>query len=178
MSRGISSAVITKLGSRAFEMANVVKIGFSTPVYITDHGHNIDYDGDTYTASSSILSIGSTSEVQEVEVGEVSITLSAVDRAYLVTLLSENWVARDVTINRVVKLDDGSWDTAGTYIGSIVNWGMQNEVIELVIASHWADFERVTGRRSNDASQQAFYPGDTGASRCSEIIKDIKWGRK
>ena len=169
--------MIAKLGSNAFEMANVVKIDFSTPVYITDHIRNIDYDGDTYTASSSVLSIGVTSEVQEVEVGEVSIILSAVDRGYLAILLSENWIGRDITINRIIKLDDGSWDTAGAYVGSLTDWKFDNTSIELVVASHWADFERVTGRRSNDASQQATYPGDTGASRCSEIIKDIKWGR-
>ena len=132
MSRGISSAVITKLGSSGFEMANVVKIDFSTPVYITDHIRNIDYDGNTYQASSSVLAIGSTTETQEVEVGEVSITLSAVDRGYLATLLSENWVARQVTIDRVVKLDDGSWDTSGTYIGNISNWGMGNDELSLL----------------------------------------------
>lgn len=178
MSRGISSAVIAKLGSRAFEMAYVIKIDFSTVIYITDHVRSIDYSGNTYAPSSAVLSISSPAETQEVEVGEVTLTLSAVDRGYLTVLLSENWVGRNVTIDRVIKLDDGTWDTSGTYIGTISNWGLTGEAIEIVISSHWGDFERVTGRRSNDSSQQSFYPGDTGASRCSEIVKDLPWGRK
>jgi hypothetical protein len=44
--------------------------------------------------------------------------------------------------------------------------------------SLFADFERRTGRHTNDAEQQIHYPGDKGFEFVSELRdKQINWGR-
>jgi len=178
VSRGITQAVIDELSSGSFNMAALVHIDFATPVYLTDYHHNLPYGGDTYGVSGHLLDIGNVSESHELDVGEIDITFSGKDQSYIALLLSENYVGRDVNITNVVVSDAGAViGHCGEYKGTVSGFAIQGDNVLLTVTSHWADFERVTGRRSNDNSQQSHYPGDTSASRCSQIVKDIKWGR-
>ena len=43
--------------------------------------------------------------------------------------------------------------------------------------SHWADFEKKSGRKTNNTSQQRFFSADKGMEFSSENVLDIKWGR-
>ena len=45
-------------------------------------------------------------------------------------------------------------------------------------ASHWKDFEKENGRRTNDNSQKIYFPSDEGFEFAAKTIKDLKWGRK
>jgi len=51
---------------------------------------------------------------------------------------------------------------------------------EIVIncASHWKDFEKENGRKTNDNSQKIHFPNDDGFEFAAKTIKDLKWGRK
>ena len=49
--------------------------------------------------------------------------------------------------------------------------------IQLRITSHWSDFEKRAGRRTNHASQQAFFPSDQFFQYTAQSVKNIKWGR-
>ena len=49
--------------------------------------------------------------------------------------------------------------------------------ITLRIVSHWADFEKSNGRKTNNISQQRFFSTDVGMNFSSETVLDIKWGR-
>jgi hypothetical protein len=50
-------------------------------------------------------------------------------------------------------------------------------VIELDIASHWSDFEKRSGRKTNSNSQGLHFTGDKGFDFAANIVKDLKWGR-
>ena len=50
--------------------------------------------------------------------------------------------------------------------------------VKLVIVSHWADFDKKSGRKTNNASQQRFFSTDVGMDFSSETVLDIKWGRE
>jgi len=46
------------------------------------------------------------------------------------------------------------------------------------IASHWKDFEKENGRRTNHNTQQLYFDGDLGFEFAAKTIKDLKWGRE
>lgn len=179
MSRGISQAVIDELAKDSFRMAHLVSIELSTTTYLTDYHHDLFYNSNTYIASGHLLETGSISESQDVQVGSIDIRLSGKNQAYISSFLTDDWFSREVVITRLVLDSSGAIvGAAGNYVGAISNFTIENDDVVVTIASHWADFERVTGRRTNDDSQQHYFPGDTGMSRAAQIIKDIKWGRE
>ena len=47
----------------------------------------------------------------------------------------------------------------------------------LAVVSHWADFEKKSGRQTNNNSQQRFFNTDVGMDYASQTVLDIKWGR-
>jgi hypothetical protein len=48
--------------------------------------------------------------------------------------------------------------------------------VNIIISSHWADFERISGRRTAENSQKLFFPNDKGMEFASQTAKKIKWG--
>ena len=184
MSRGIHADVVTELAKDSFNMAHLVTIDFSTTVNLTDYRHDLVENSVTYSASSYLLGMGGVSESTEAQVGSINIQLSGVGSAYVAILLSENYIDRKVSIKRVLLDDSGViiGDSFLIYEGRIDGYSIEDtesdSVVVLAVASHWADFSRVNGRRTNDNSQQAAFNGDLGMEFASEIIKDIKWGRK
>ena len=49
--------------------------------------------------------------------------------------------------------------------------------VNLSIVSHWADFDKKNGRKTNNTSQQRFFSTDVGMDFSSQTTLDIKWGR-
>ena len=47
----------------------------------------------------------------------------------------------------------------------------------IVIASHWSDFSKIEGRKTNTGSQQLHFANDLGFEFASQTVQDIKWGR-
>ena len=50
--------------------------------------------------------------------------------------------------------------------------------LSLTVVSHWADFEKRSGRLTNNNSQQRFFPTDVGMDFSSQTVLDLKWGRE
>ena len=67
------------------------------------------------------------------------------------------------------------------YKGTIDTFGISESGntsnVTLRIVSHWADFEKTNGRKTNNVSQQRFFSTDVGMNFSSENVLDIKWGR-
>jgi hypothetical protein len=54
--------------------------------------------------------------------------------------------------------------------------GKESNII-FKIVSHWADFDKLNGRKTNNTSQQRFFSTDVGMDFSSQTVQDIKWGR-
>ena len=67
------------------------------------------------------------------------------------------------------------------YSGNIesfsVNESEKESTVNLSVVSHWADFDKKNGRKTNNTSQQRFFSADVGMDFSSETVQDIKWGR-
>ena len=183
MSRGIHADVITELAKDAFNMAHLVTIDFSTTVFLTDYAHDITYGGNEYSSSSHLLALSQVNETSESKVGSFTINLSSVEQSFVSILLSENYIDREVIISRVILDSTGTIIGApiALYNGRIDGFAIKDDnissQINLSTASHWSDFEKESGRRTNHNGQQIYFPGDKGFEFASSAVKDIKWGR-
>ena len=183
MSRAIHASTIAELAKDSFTQAHLVKIDFETPVYLTESPIDLVYSGQTYTSSSALKSIPSVTESAKVQVGTANITLSGVSQEYIAILLSQAYIDRQLTINRVVLNDDYSiiGNPILIYDGRVQSFTIKDSVNSSTIlinaASHWGDFDKKAGRRTNHNSQQMFFPGDQGFEFAPNSVRDLKWGK-
>jgi len=183
MARSINSATLTAFGSDSFVIADLLTIDLSTPVYLTDSPHDVLYDSKTFQSSGHLLSMAEPSESRDLRVGSVTIGLSGVSQEYVSILLNQDWINRDLILEKVALNDDG------TVVGSsvVIFQGQLSQFqildnrseskISLVAASHWADFEKTSGRTTNNNSQQFYFAGDLGMEYAANVVKDLKWGK-
>jgi hypothetical protein len=54
---------------------------------------------------------------------------------------------------------------------------METSNVTITAASHWSDFNKKSGRRTNHNSQQIFFNGDKGFEFAPKIMRDLKWGK-
>lgn len=179
MPRTISLSNVN-LSDGALRLAHLVEINFDVPVYMTDYAHDL-IDGVTYQASSHLLGLSDVSESGKLRVGSYSIQLSAVSQEYVSMLLSQNWINRTMIIKRAFIFNGAIDGTPFTlFEGQLTNFEIDENkdksTIRVTAASHWADFERVTGRLTNDSSQKYYFAGDNGMRYAAQSVKNLKWG--
>ena len=160
---------------------------FSTPVNITDCSFSltssVSGSSVTYSASDFILGISNHSEQTDLTKATVNLTLSGADQTFISTVLNENVTNDTVDIYRGFLNDSNTLiaDPFLLYKGNIESFGIQESekesVVGLSIVSHWADFEKKNGRKTNNTSQKRFFSTDVGMDFASQTVQDIKWGR-
>ena len=188
MARTLTTAVKNELLTGQIRPIHLIEIGFSTPVYLTDNGFNltssISGTSRTYTASAFLVGGSSFEEQTDISKTSLSLSLSGADQTFISTVLNENVVNDTVEIYRGL-LDSNNAiiaDPILLYSGNIDTFEISETEtqsnVKLVIVSHWADFDKKSGRKTNNASQQRFFSADVGMDFSSETVLDIKWGRE
>lgn len=183
MPRTINASTITALASDSIRMCHLVQIDFDSVIRITDNFQRVVKIADEFIPAGHLLAIGATQETQELRIGSIQISLSAVDKAYVSIFLNSDYLNRRVRIFKAVLDASGAiiGDAILTFDGEITGYNISestdSSTISVSCSSHWADFERKAGRLTNNNSQQYFFPNDTGFRFAAESIKDIKWGR-
>ena len=187
MTRSLTTAVKNELATNDIRPVHLITIGFGTPVNITDCSFpltsSVSGSSVTYSASDFILGISNHTEETDITKSSVSISLSGADQTFISVVLNENVINDSVDIFRGF-LDDSNAlisDPFLLYRGKIENFeiqeGEKDSAVGLSIVSHWADFEKKNGRKTNNTSQQRFFSGDLGMDFSSQTVQDIKWGR-
>jgi len=186
MSRGIPQSVKNAFASDGFYLATLIRmVRAGSSIYITDYSSDLVYERKRYTTSSHILNVDGTSESQELRVNDMTLTLSGVDKEYVTSFLNNSNFTKDtVTIRRAVVNPDRN-SVIGAFVafeGRISEYAITDSdtssEIEITISSHWADFEKTVGRKTNSNSQQIYFPDDKGFEFASKTVKDLRWGRK
>jgi len=183
MSRVISSGVITEIATNDFRMCHLLEINLATPIYYTDSPQDIVYDSNTFLASGHILQIEAIQEASDIRVGSSKIKLSGVEQTFVNLMLAGGYSGRQVRILRAFLNDTNQiiGDPFLLYDGRIEGHQIKDsnttsEVI-LSISSHWSDFEKKSGRKTNSNSQALYFSTDKGFDFSALVNKDIKWGR-
>lgn len=183
MARGIT-VTPSLLSASNVKLAYLIKIEFDTVEYLTDNAFDISSGGNTYTASSHILKVGTPRESNKLSTSRLNITLSAVNQSYIPTFLGGDWVNKKVTISRAVLNTNNQIDGdpivyfSGLISGFTIDESGDKSTIQIELTSHWADFERVAARRTNHSSQQYWFSTDNGMKYAADSIKNMKWGSK
>ena len=187
MTRSLTTAIKNALATNDIRPVHLITIGFSTPVNITDCSFSLtsDVSGSsvTYNSSDFILGISEFSEQTDISKTSLKLTLSGADQTFIATVLNENVTNDDVIIYRGL-LDSSSSLIADPFLlykGNIENFAVneseKDSVVNITVVSHWADFEKKNGRKTNNTSQQRFFANDVGMDFASQTVQDIKWGR-
>tara|TARA_S200002703_G_scaffold102811_1_gene89066 strand:+ start:1505 stop:2080 length:576 start_codon:yes stop_codon:yes gene_type:complete len=190
MSR-LSNVQNTYLAGNSLLALTLVEIdifGGSTVRY-TDGPFDITYGGNTYEAQGNFMGISETSEVSELQITNISLTINGLDVSNVQTFCKSSQINQLVTIRRVF-LDPNDYsligDSAGDeaivlFKGKIAGYKTVNATdtatITLDVNSLFTNFNRLTGRRTNQSSLQQEFPNDFGFQYSHESIRDIKWGK-
>ena len=188
MTRSLTTAIKNELATNDIRPVHLITIGFSTPINITDCSFpltsSVSGSSVTYLASDFIMGISEFSEQTELSKSSISLGLSGADQTFISTVLNENITNDTVDIFRGF-LDNSSALISNPFLfykGQIEGFSItENETastINLSIVSHWADFEKKNGRKTNNTSQQRYFSTDVGMDFSSENVLDIKWGRE
>ena len=188
MARTLTTAVKNELLTNEIRPVHLLSIGFSTPVNLTDNSFDltssISGSSKTYTASPFLVSVPSFTEETDVTKTSLNIDLSGADQTFISTCLNENIVNDSVEIFRGLLNSSNSLiaDPLLLYSGNIETFQISenetNSNVTLTVVSHWADFDKKSGRQTNNNSQQRFFSTDVGMDFASQSVLDIKWGRK
>ena len=181
MARGLSSDLLTEINSGSIKPVALVEIGFPTVQRLTNHYKDIVHNANTYSAGGHLLKISAKAENSQINVANFSIQLSAVDSAF-VSIVLNNVVNNDqVTVDMgFLDSSDALIDTFTYEIGFIDSFRIDTEKGRIVLncTSHFADFSRTAGRKTNNGSQQRFFSTDVGFEFAGLTVQDILWGRK
>ena len=188
MTRSLTTAVKNELATNDIRPVHLITIGFGTPVNITDCSFpltsSVSGSSVTYSSSDFILGISNFTEETDVTKTSLTLTLSGADQTFISTCLNENIVNDSVEIYRGVLDSNNSLiaDPLLLYSGNIDTFQIDETETEssvtLTVVSHWADFDKKSGRNTNNNSQQRFFSTDVGMDFSSQTVLDIKWGRK
>jgi hypothetical protein len=183
MSRAIDPLVAQELTKDSVKMCHLLEIHLATSTYLTDAGQDVLHDSRNYLASSHFLNVKAVQESSDVKVGSTKLILSGVDQTFISAFLSGGYVSRQVRILRAFLNDQNAiiGEPVLVYDGRINGYDVKDtpntSTIEVDLASHWADFEKKSGRVTNSNSQSMYFAGDKGFDFAANVIKDIKWGR-
>lgn len=180
MARGLSTALKTELANQNIKPIILLEILFPTPQRLTNHYKDVTHNSNTYSSSGHLLSITNKSENAELDVSNFTVNLSAVDSAFTSIVLNNNISNDEVTIDiGLLNSSDALIDTYNYDKGFIESFRIDTDkgLISLICTSHFSDFSRIAGRKTNEGSQQRFFATDRGMEFAGLTVQDILWGR-
>ena len=187
MARTLTTALKNELLTNEIRPVHLLSIGFATPVNITDNSFSltssVSGSSTTYTASPFLVATPTFTEETDLTKTSLNITLSGADTTFISTVLNENIVNDTVDIFRGLLDSNNALiaDPILLYSGNIDTFQISESETEsnviLTVVSHWADFDKKSGRQTNNNSQQRFFNTDVGMDYSSQTVLDLKWGR-
>ena len=188
MARTLTTALKNELLTNEIRPVHLLSIGFATPVNITDNSFSltssVSGSSTTYTASPFLVATPTFTEETDLTKTSLNITLSGADTTFISTVLNENIVNDTVDIFRGLLDSNNALiaDPILLYSGNIDTFQISESETEsnviLTVVSHWADFDKKSGRQTNNNSQQRCFFTDVCMDFSSLTVLDLKWGRR
>jgi hypothetical protein len=183
MTRTLTTALKNELLTDSLQPITLVYINVGTGFRFTDHYTDITYDSNTYLASSLFTKLSSVTESSEVEVSNITLSFSGADQTIISLFLSNSYMEKEAEVYKGL-LNTSEAVIADPFLlfkGRIESFSIDESINQsnanIVIASHWSDFSKIEGRKTNTGSQQLHFSTDKGFELASQTVQDIKWGR-
>ncbi len=181
MPRSLSAGLQTEVSSKATKIAFLVELNLSSVIRLTDWYSNVVYDSNTYEAGGSFLSVDTVTETGKLQVDEISLGFSNI------TDQVRSLVQSGAFTDKEVEIHIGYFDDNETFVGAIsyftgqirnvaIDENVDNSVLNMTVASHWANWNLTKGRHYSEESQQDFSSGDKGLEYATQTKEDVRWG--
>jgi len=181
MPRSLSSALQTQVSSTATKTAFLVELNLSSTIRLTDWYTNVTYDSNSYEAGGSFLTVDSITETGQLQVDEVNLGFSNITDQVRSLVQDGSFTDKTVEIYLAYFNSDETIVGAINYFtGQIRSVSIQedidNSILNITVASHWANWNLTKGRHFSDESQQSFSTGDKGFEFATQVKSDVRWG--
>jgi len=181
MPRSLSTALQTQVSAQQTKTAFLVELNLSTVIRLTDFYRNVSYDSNVYEAGGSFLTVDTTTETGQLQVNDIDLSFSNVTDQ--VRQLVRNGAFTDKVVNIYIAYFDVNEDIVGAinyFTGQIKNVNIteniDSSILNMTVASHWANWNLTKGRHYSDESQQSVYSGDRGLEYATQTKSDVRWG--
>nr|BAR32820.1 Uncharacterized phage conserved protein (DUF2163) [uncultured Mediterranean phage uvMED] len=181
MPRSLSTALQTQVSSTATKTAFLVELNLSSTIRLTDWYSNVTYDSNSYEAGGSFLSVDAITETGQLQVDEINLGFSNITDQ--VRSLIQSGAFTDKTVDIYLAYFDANETIVGAinyFTGQIRNVSIQenieDSVLVMTVASHWANWNLTKGRHYSQESQEAFSTGDKGFEFATQVKSDVRWG--
>ena len=181
MPRSLSTALQTQVSAQQTKTAFLVELNLSTVIRLTDFYRNVSYDSNVYEAGGSFLTVDTTTETGQLQVNDIDLSFSNVTDQ--VRQLVRNGAFTDKVVNIYIAYFDVNEDIVGAinyFTGQIKNVNITenigSSILNMTVASHWANWNLTKGRHYSDESQQSVYSGDRGLEYATQTKSDVRWG--
>jgi len=181
MPRSLSSALQTQVSSTATKTAFLVELNLSSTIRLTDWYANVTYDSNTYEAGGSFLSVDKTTETGQLQVNEINLGFSNITDQVRSLVQDGSFTDKTVDIYLAYfNTDETIVGAINYFTGQIRNVSIQEDiessVLNMTVASHWANWNLTKGRHYSDESQQTFSTGDKGMEFATQVKENVRWG--
>lgn len=195
----VRSYHLIHLSLRQLKKASSTTASEGVEVYMTDCYKDltatIDSSTNNYQATGNLMSFDTVKESTDLQISKISITLSGVDRTFTAALLGYEYLDQPIKVYRVFLDDNEQFAHTPmlTFSGNIDTPVITDDpsagssTISISAASNFVDFERRSGRKTNQAEQDLYNSvynvlngaviADTGFEYNTESSTDIWWGR-
>lgn len=180
------------------QMFHLVTIYFTTTQRLTDHAHDVSYNfgsgTETFTSSGRLMGLSEVEEEQIISNPSINFSITGANAADVSLMLTEDYVNKRLLIRR------GFYDATGAtkdtnivgspfiiFDGRINSWSFKDDpstgdsVITYEVSSHWVEWERTNGRKSNNQNARTAnnneFPSDASFSYVYDQIGDRVWGK-
>jgi len=171
--RGASVDVIAELAKGANQPAHLFELQFDVAdggtLYLTDSYRAISYGGNSYSAAGHLLSFSSLTESAELRITDLRAQLSGVDQTMIAQVLNKQYLDRHLVIYKAffdVATQALIVDPIAIHNGRMDEPLIQEDpvsgssVVQITSHDQFADFERRSGRHTNPADQNLYFPTD------------------
>jgi len=180
--RSLSTDLQTQVSSTATKTAFLVELNLSSTIRLTDWYSNVTYDSNSYEAGGAFLTVDSTTETGQLQVNEINLGFSNITDD--VRSLVQDGEFTDKTVDIYIAYFNSDETIIGAinyFTGQIRNVSIQedidNSILNMTVASHWANWNLTKGRHYSDESQQSFSTGDKGFEFATQVKTDVRWGK-
>jgi hypothetical protein len=188
------TTIIPALSSTSIKHCLLINLTVNdTTYYISNAYGPIVYNGNTYTQLGHFMSMSEMQDDLKVTNNQISIQLSGIppddgSPNYMSVVLNSNVKGSKIEIYRAFFNPTVGYDATQVYLrfsGYVSNYSLSenwdqdnmltsNSVGIQCSSIHAIMEKKYTGRRTNDADQQFWYPGDTGMYRV-KILADSQF---
>jgi len=181
MPRSLSAALQTQVSSTATKTAFLVELNLSSTIRLTDWYSDVTYDSNNYEAGGSFLTVDSTTETGQLQVNEINLGFSNITDQVRSLVQDGSFTDKEVEIYiAYFNLDETIIGAINFFTGQIrnvsINESLENSILSMTVASHWANWNLTKGRHYSDESQQSFSSGDKGMEFATQTKEDVRWG--